>query len=195
MFQKTAAGQLVAALNKAVNYAASRGVLVVTSAGNNAIDFGQAWNYISVPAQSGTGLAVPATGPIGFAYGATNYASPASYSNFGEGFISIAGPGGDGMYPGKENCLMPVNGGSVLAPCYVFDLVLSTSRAGYTWAAGTSMAAPAVSAVAALIKQKYPNISLGALEAKLLNSAVDEGKIGHDEFYGRGFVNARRAVE
>lgn len=200
VFPKNGAGQLVAALNKAVNYAASQGVLVVTAAGNDGIDFGQAWNYISVPAQSGTGLAVSATGPLGFAYGATDYSAPASYSNYGEGFVSLAGPGGDGRYPGNENCLMPVNGGAVQTACWVFDMVLSTTRGSssngsYSWAAGTSMAAPAVSAVAALIKQKYPNISLGALEAKLLNSADDEGKIGHDEFYGRGFVNARRAVE
>jgi hypothetical protein len=45
-----------------------------------------------------------------------------------------------------------------------------------------------------LIKQRYPGISVGALKNKLANSADDEGKLGHDPFYGRGFVNARRAV-
>ena len=64
----------------------------------------------------------------------------------------------------------------------------------YGWAAGTSMAAPAVSAVAALIKQANPGISLGALKTKLQQSADDEGKKGNDPYYGKGFVNAAKAV-
>jgi subtilisin family serine protease len=57
------------------------------------------------------------------------------------------------------------------------------------------MAAPAVSAVAALIKQANPGISLGALKSRLAQSADDEGKKGRDPFYGRGFVNALKAVQ
>ena len=65
---------------------------------------------------------------------------------------------------------------------------------GYWWAAGTSMAAPAAAGVAALIKQRFPDISVGAWKNKLANTADDEGKPGHDALYGRGFVNALRAV-
>src|SRR5262245_4561092 len=43
-FSKDHAGSLVAALNKAVNFAASQGVLVVSAAGGSATDFGQAGN-------------------------------------------------------------------------------------------------------------------------------------------------------
>jgi subtilisin family serine protease len=56
------------------------------------------------------------------------------------------------------------------------------------------MAAPAAAAVAAIIKQRFPGISVGALKNKLAQTADDEGKKGHDAFYGRGFVNARRAA-
>ncbi|HEX5760353.1 MAG TPA: S8 family serine peptidase [Thermoanaerobaculia bacterium] len=63
----------------------------------------------------------------------------------------------------------------------------------YSWAAGTSMAAPAASAVAALIKQTDPAISLGGLKSRLFQSADDEGQTGVDQIYGQGFVNARRA--
>ncbi len=56
------------------------------------------------------------------------------------------------------------------------------------------MAAPVVAAVAALVKQKYPRISAGALKTHLARTADDEGKPGHDPYYGRDFVNARRAV-
>ena len=79
-------------------------------------------------------------------------------------------------------------------------MVLSTSRGAgasttsYSFAAGTSMASPAAAGVAALIKQRNPGISLGALKAKLAQTADDEGPVGNDPVYGRGFVNARRAV-
>lgn len=193
VFPRAHSGGLIPALNKAVNFASSQGVLVISAAGNNAIDFGQAGNLIVVPAQSGNGVAVSATGPVGWALGATNFRRPASYSNYGEDIVYVAAPGGDFAYPGNENCTMPTATGTITRPCWVFDLYLSTSRAGYTWAAGTSMAAPSASGVAALILHANPGISLGALKAKLAQSADDEGKVGKDEFYGRGFVNARRA--
>jgi len=78
-------------------------------------------------------------------------------------------------------------------PVGVFDQVASTCRAGWCFAFGTSMASPAAAGVAALIKSANPGIPLGALKAKLAQTADDEGPNGHDEFYGHGFVNARRA--
>jgi subtilisin family serine protease len=199
-FPKNGEGQLVAALNKAVNFAASKGVLVVSSAGNSAIDFGQAGNFTVVPGGSGSGLAISATAPLGWALGATDYDRPASYSNYGEGLIALAAPGGDAALPGNALCTLPISPGTITQPCWVFDLYLSTSRGttaagGYSFAAGTSMAAPTASGVAALIVQNHPGISLGALKAMLLQSTTDSGKVGHDEFYGRGFVNARLACQ
>jgi subtilisin family serine protease len=193
-------GPLVAALNKAVNFASSNGVLVISSAGNSGIDFGQAGNFTVVPGSSGSGIAVSATAPLGWALGATDYDRPASYSNYGEGLISVAAPGGDAALPGNAVCTVPTATGTLTQFCWVLDLYLSTSRGttvngGYTWAAGTSMAAPTASGVAALIVQNHPGISVGALKAKLLNSTTDSGKVGNDEFYGRGVVNARLACQ
>ena len=200
LFPKTGGGTLIGALNQAVNFAASKGVLVVSAAGNDGVDLGQAANYTSVPAESGSGIAVSATGPIGWALGATNYHSPASYSNYGEGTVFVAAPGGDAILPGNAICTVPLNGGSLTQFCWVLDLYLSTSRGttangGYSWAAGTSMAAPTVSGVAALIVGKYPGISLGALKAKVAAATVDQGKVGNDEFYGHGFINSAAACE
>ncbi|HSD65480.1 MAG TPA: S8 family serine peptidase, partial [Vicinamibacteria bacterium] len=196
----TGAGLLVAALNKAVNYAGRNGVLVVSAAGNDETDLDHSGSYIAVPAQSGSGIAVSATGPLAFAYGATNFRRIASYTNYGNSVVNVAAPGGDFMYPGNELCTLPRSvSGTVTAPCWVFDMVMSTSRGSgssttsYSWAAGTSMAAPAASAVAALIKQRNPGISLGALKTRLEQTADDEGKQGNDPFYGKGFVNADRA--
>jgi subtilisin family serine protease len=186
---------LVAAMSTANNYAASKGVLVISAAGNSGIDYGQAGNFVDVPGTAGSGIAVSATGPVGFALGATNFRRPASYSNYGEGFVSVAGPGGDFVLPGSAICTLPTNTTPTTNFCWVFDLVLSLGRGttppgAYFFAAGTSMATPAASAVAAIIKASHPGISLGGLKAALFQSATDEGKVGNDEFYGHGFVNA-----
>ena len=63
----------------------------------------------------------------------------------------------------------------------------------FGFADGTSMAAPAVSAVAALIKAKNPGISLGDLKNSLARATDDLGKKGRDPNYGRGFINAYKA--
>jgi subtilisin family serine protease len=189
----TGGGQLVGAVAKAVNFATSKGTLVVSAAGNNGIDLRDFPSFTEVPADSGSGLAVSATGPVGFALGATNFDRPASYSNFGDGMIWVAGPGGDFVLPGSDVCAV----GPIVNFCWVFDLVLSDCRGSsapptfsFCFAAGTSMATPAVSGVAALIKSSHPGISLGALKAKLAQTATDAGPVGHDAFYGHGFVNA-----
>ena len=198
-------GQLIGALNRAVNYAGDSNVLVISAAGNDGIDLDHSGSYTSVPAMSGSGLAISATGPEGYAVGypngATNFRDIASYTNYGNSIINLAAPGGDARLPGSAVCSIPrVPSGSVVNFCWVFDLVLSTSRGSgasttsYSFAAGTSMAAPAAAGVAAIIKQRFPGISVGDLKARLQNSADDEGKKGNDPFYGRGFVNARRAA-
>lgn len=188
--------QLIGAMAKAVNFAASKGVLVISAAGNNGLDLGQSADITSLPAESGSGLAISATGPIGFALGATNFDNPASYSNYGEGTVFVAATGGDFVLPGSDVCTV----GPVTQFCWVFDLVFSTCRGtstpptfSFCWSAGTSMAAPTAAGVAALIVGDNPGISLGALKAKLKNTATDSGPNGHDEFYGHGFVNARQA--
>jgi subtilisin family serine protease len=78
---------------------------------------------------------------------------------------------------------------------YPFDMVLSPGGGtdSYFFAAGTSMAAPAVSGVAALILGQHPDMPVGRLKSSIAQSADDEGKPGHDPYYGRGFVNAYEA--
>jgi subtilisin family serine protease len=181
-------------MNKAVNFANRHGVLVVSAAGNDGIDLDHSGSYISVPAQSGAGVAVSATGPLGFALGATNFDRPASYTNYGNSVVNVAAPGGDFALPGEDLCTVPTtNGAPLTRPCWVFDMVMSTNVGGWAWAAGTSMAAPAASAVAAMIKQQHPDISLGALKTALQQSAVDAGKKGNAPFYGKGWINAYNA--
>jgi subtilisin family serine protease len=57
------------------------------------------------------------------------------------------------------------------------------------------MAAPHVAGVAALIIGKYGHVGPAEVERRLRQSADDLGKPGNDDFYGRGRVNALRAIQ
>jgi subtilisin family serine protease len=74
--------------------------------------------------------------------------------------------------------------------------ILSTvPGAGYDSANGTSMAAPQVSGVAALVLAKDYGLSASEVRAILDASAIDMGVAGRDVQYGYGLVNAKRAVD
>ena len=205
---------LIDALDQATTYAHEQGALVIASAGNgdsqgHGIDHDNG-NYITIPAQSAHVLAVSALAPEGYALGATDFDDLASYSNFGTSIVDFAGPGGDSRLlspsPDNANCTLAINpaaplspSGTITQPCWVFDMVVSSCRGTTTrnvcFAAGTSMSAPSVSGVAALIVGKYGSMSPDALEGRLAASSDDLGATGVDATYGRGRVNAARAVQ
>ena len=113
----------------------------------------------------------------------------ASYSNFGP-TIKVAAPGGDaGDVDGDGNQ------DEVLSTCAQDDH--GTITFNYCFAAGTSMAAPHVSGVIALMKSVNPTgITPDSLDQLLASGKLtdDIGAPGPDDNFGYGLINARKAV-
>jgi len=209
--------ELINATKRAVAYARARNALTVVSAGNDAMDLDHTSgvkicdndgtcfvaNFKAFPAELPNVLSISATAPVGWAKAPTTtfLDNLASYSNYGSSAIAFGAPGGDSAYPGNENCAM----GGITRPCWVFDLVFAPGGyavvggqvlASYSWAAGTSMAAPYVSGVAALIIGKHGGTMAPAEVERILRASADDlGKPGNDPAYGSGRVNASRAVQ
>lgn len=63
-----------------------------------------------------------------------------------------------------------------------------------SYTAGTSIAAPQVTAAAALVAQKYPWMTNDNLRTTILTTATDLGSKGVDSIYGWGLLNVGKAV-
>ncbi|MDR5684059.1 MAG: S8 family serine peptidase [Armatimonadota bacterium] len=190
--EQPACATLIAALNRATNYAHSKGVLVISSAGNSATNADRNRDIIIVPAQSSNVVGVSATGPVN----QENFDAMAFYTDYGFSLVDVAAPGGGGTPPPISNVL-----DAVISPCSSFSLLpglalCRTSPPRYVRARGTSMAAPHAAGVAALIDSLAGGGMNGAqLRSRLQQSADDLGRVGRDEFYGMGRVNAFRATQ
>jgi lantibiotic leader peptide-processing serine protease len=175
--------------NQAIQYAYNQGVTVICAAGNDALDFDHTGSYEVLPSNSPHALCIAATGPDtwydkflnNLPY---NLDIPAFYTNYGISRIDFAAPGGNFNF-------------NSTSPNRFYDLVTSTATAtGYDQELGTSMAAPHVAAVAALIIGKNGgSMSPTAVKTKLRQSADDLGNSGKDKYFGYGRVNALKAVQ
>jgi serine protease len=160
-------------LRNAITDAFNEGVLIIASAGN------EGTSVAFYPAAYDNVISVSAVGPGG---------ELAPYSSFG-GTIDISAPGGDtsmdinfdGYADGVLSTLFSQNG--------------STYTPIYTFYQGTSMAAPHVSGVAALLKAANGSLTNTGLRTALLNTAIDVGQAGYDIYYGHGLLNAYAAVK
>lgn len=177
-FTKRQNGRYLSRIQRAVNYARSKGVLVVCSAGNASIDLDHNGPLMVGPGQTAGAMMISATAP----QNGVNPDTPAKYTNYGRSAINIAAPGGAGpRYGGAANYT------DCIRSCWPPDT--------YAWWIGTSFSAPHVAGAAALVESKTGNSNPGFLKARLQNSADDCGAPGVDPYFGKGRLNAGNALQ
>lgn len=137
-------------LQDAISYGAGRGIVFVAAAGNSSS------TLASYPAAFNQVFAVSAVDGAG---------ALSSYSNYGS-WIDVAAPGGDVSRDGNAD------GRSDLVSSTSAALVNGTVQETYIGLQGTSMAAPHVSAVFALMKSLNPALDYGQL-----NDMLKTGKL------------------
>jgi subtilisin family serine protease len=184
-------------LESAARYAQQRGVLIVTSAGNEQSDLQHPgldtsspdWppdseeirdvgnNCRVAPTEFAGALTVSATGPIGYP-GYDLWI--ADYSSVGMSRVDVTAPGGDyfratGTVQDAVLGAVPLNS----ALWGIFDplnavfpgITVIDQGAGYVYLNGTSMSSPHAAGVAALVKQMHPNWSPGDVKAAVQRSS------------------------
>jgi subtilisin family serine protease len=115
----------------------------------------------------------PAAYPGMIAVGSTDENDKkSSFSNFGP-WMTVSAPG--------SNILSTL-------PTYM-------SNGGYGKMSGTSMAAPLVTGLAALVRSQHQNMAPKDVAKILQDSADDLGETGYDKYFGAGRINAFKAAK
>jgi lantibiotic leader peptide-processing serine protease len=193
-------------VQRAINFARENGVTPVAALGNNGFNVSDGdffRDFLVVPAEVDGVIGVSATG-------VTN--QKAGYSNYGMGKTDISGPGGDFTGP-------PAPFGLVLGAWAPDNTTPGLIGATYVFASGTSMACPQAAGVCALIISQYGDFTTNGngrkahmspqrVESILQRTANNQpcpdtyvvptqrcqGDAGYNNFYGKGIVDAFKAV-
>ena len=181
-------------LLRAVRYARRRGAVVVAAAGN------QGDPAVAYPARARGVIGVAAT---------THTGCEADYSNSGRS-VDVSAPGGGQNAPNDDNRWDAAHCGGARGR-FIYQQTFRCTPSDYRrfrWSClrrfglpggyeGTSMAAPHVSAVAALViatRRLGRNPSPTAVERHLERTARDFGPPGFDSRYGHGLIDAAAAL-
>lgn len=160
-----------------ITQARNQGVIVIAAAGNEA----EEGNPIEYPASYNGVVSVGAV---------TLLKQRAPYSCFNT-FVDIAAPGGD-LYQDINGDGWP---DGVLSTVGVDNVGMV--QHDYTFYHGTSMAAPHVAGVAALMKSVNPGLTPAEFDELLVSGklTLDLGEPGRDSEFGYGLVDAFTAIE
>ncbi|MBF4257396.1 S8 family peptidase [Vibrio anguillarum] len=132
-------------VDHAFRYAASKGVLIIHSAGNSQSDNDSKPSFPNRFADTYESSPISTWIDVGASAKYANEDFVASFSNYGQKSVDIFAPG--------------------------YRILSSTPGNNYATYSGTSMAAPVVSGVAAMVWSRYPELSAVELKALLLDSA------------------------
>lgn len=134
-------------VDKAVKYARKKGVLLVHAAGNDNENIDEVDNFPTANLKSShSGKRVDNWIEVGASSWENNEELAAEFSNYGDRFVDIFAPG--------------------------VEIYSTTIGNSYERNQGTSMAAPVVSGIAALLYAYYPDLDYKAVKDIILSSAV-----------------------
>ena len=214
-------------LQRAVNFARSRGVTPIAALGNESFDISDGnlfRDFVVLPAELPGVIGVSATG---------FFNQKASYSNYGVGKTDVSAPGGDTFVQTTSTL---VGSGGALGAWAPDNTQIPGAQ--YVFASGTSMAAPNAAGVAALIISQYgdftpqgnknhmspqavesilqqtannrpcpeprevtyvlaigfPGFPAGTPVPDVLQNQRCDGDAGYNNFFGKGMVDALKAV-
>jgi subtilisin family serine protease len=232
-------------MESAAKYAQQRGVLIVSSAGNQVDDLQHPvedevspdWppdtaetrvvrnNCRVAPAELTGVLTVSAVGPVGYP-GYDLWI--ADYSSVGMSRVDVTAPGGDYFRATntRQDAVLGAMSSTGDADHNLWEIIDQLEMTGlpefdgwtvladggyrYGFLNGTSMSSPHAAGVAALIIEKHPNWSQGAVKAAVQRTTTqltcppaqleDDprrcfGNNGRTSFFGHGLVNALNAAE
>src|SRR3990172_3106949 len=171
-------------LHDAIQYAHDLGCVLVAAAGNDAGDI----QYYS-PAHLKEVITVASTDHNDIRSG---------FSNFGT-MMDVAAPGGDStstgpLYP-EINILSLRASGTDMYCSGSSGCGIMIVQDSYYRARGTSMAAPHVSGLAALLLSVNPSFTKEQVRQAIRGGSDDLGTPGFDEQYGFGRINAYRSLQ
>jgi len=180
-------GAVQESVRRAVDWADRKGIVNVASAGNSDMDLANKTVDTSSPNDSDpitrpideNCLDMPTELPNVITVSSTDEnGSKSSFSNYGDGIINVAAPGG--------------------------NIVSTLWPSGYGSLSGTSMASPHVAGVAALTLSQHPDMTPEEVRAHVDATAVDvpcpagssecTGTDEYNGYFGEGLVNALNAV-
>jgi hypothetical protein len=159
------------AFQQVIDWAFTRGALLVASVGND----GQDYNEVNYPAGYAHVLGVAAQCST---HVSADCSTPGGLALFSDRNVSV-----DVVAPGVD-ILSSV-------PRRITEGAIAP---GYAVKEGTSMAAPYVTGLAALIFAANPGATPYQVMQQIMNTATDGGPAGRDLAYGDGFVNPRAAL-
>lgn len=164
-----------AAVDEAVKYAESKGVLLVHAAGNDTKNIDEEANFPKDKYDDGkycsTWMEIGASGP-------SKESLMADFSNYGKSNVDVFAPG--------------------------VDIFSTVPGSAYKNNSGTSMAAPVTSGVAATILSYYPELSAVDVKTIIMQSATDYGsekvtlivpRNGFGKFFAKIFISKKKNEE